>query len=84
MSAFEVNWQIVLALGTLSGLFVVAIKPLLHLNKTLVTLDLTLRKQSEALDQMRIDNNRTHEKICEQLTNHEERIGKVEYKLEKK
>lgn len=73
------EWNILVVGGTVLIVFVgLIIKPILSLNKILIMLDNSICNLGNAFADMKDDNEKSHERIFNQLTDHESRIGKIE------
>ena len=69
-----ISWQVVLALVVILGLIGVIVRPVLKLNTTLTTLDLTIKSLQEQLKSFRCDNDKDHDDIFERLDEHEDTL----------
>jgi uncharacterized membrane protein (DUF106 family) len=69
-----ISWQVVLALVVILGLIVTVVKPILKLNTTLTTLDLTIKSLQEQLKSFRGNNDKDHDEIFERLDEHEDTL----------
>lgn len=74
MEGYALNWQVVLALVVILGLIVTVVKPILKLNTTLTTLDLTIKSLQEQLKSFRGNNDKDHDEIFERLDEHEDTL----------
>jgi len=74
MEGYALNWQVVLALAVILGLIGAIVKPILKLNTTLTTLDLTIKSLQEQLKSFRGNNDKDHDEIFERLDEHEDTL----------
>lgn len=82
------KWDIVLCISTLLSTLALIIRPIIKLNTSITMLNSTLNHLSSALEELKIKNTRTHEKLWKYcftqdglLNDHEERIVELEKKL---
>lgn len=81
MNEFTINWQVLIALVFLLGILAAIVKaafsigkPIVKLNTTLTTLDLTIKSLQEQLKTFRGDNDKDHEEIFDRLDGHEDTL----------
>lgn len=74
------EWTVVVALGTIIGLFMAVGKPILDLNSTITELKTTVQEMIKDLKELRDDNSESHKEINDKLANHEGRITVLEHK----
>lgn len=74
MEQYAISWQVVLALVVIISLIGVIVKPILKLNTTLTTLDLTIKSLQQELKCFRGDNDKDHDEIFEKLDEHEDTL----------
>ena len=70
MEDYALNWQIVLVIVFLIGAVATIIKPIIDLNVTIRTLDLTLENMQKDLCKNDESNEKEHEKFSTQLDEH--------------
>lgn len=70
-----ISWTVILALGTILGLFFTVGKPIINLNSTITELITRLKRMESDLDEFKTHNHEAHKKI-------HERIDKVEDDVE--
>ena len=75
MDDATISWTVILALGTILGLFFTVGKPIINLNSTITELITRLKRMESDLDEFKTHNHETHKKI-------HERIDKVEDDVE--
>lgn len=75
MDDATISWTVILALGTILGLFFTVGKPIINLNSTITELITRLKRMESDLDEFKTHNHEAHKKI-------HERIGKVEDDVE--
>jgi hypothetical protein len=78
------EWQIlIVGGGTLLAFMGLIFKPLLTLNKTLTTLDISVNMLRQDLTDFKEGNKKSHGEIFQKLNDHEHRIEKNELQIEK-
>lgn len=84
------TWEIVVGIITLFGFLVSVITPLTKLTKIMTELTISVEGLKEAIKQMGDKNTESHRRIWEHnteqdelLENHEKRITKIEYDMDK-
>lgn len=75
MDDATISWTVILALGTILGLFFTVGKPIINLNSTITELITRLKRMESDLDDFKTHNHEAHKKI-------HERIDKVEDDVE--
>jgi hypothetical protein len=70
MEDYALNWQIVLVIVFLIGALATIIKPIIDLNVTIRTLDLTLENMQKDLCKSGTENEKEHEEFAERLDEH--------------
>lgn len=75
MDDATISWAVILALGTILGLFFTVGKPIINLNSTITELITRLKRMESDLDEFKTHNHEAHKKI-------HERIDKVEDDVE--
>lgn len=75
MDDATISWTVILALGTIVGLFFTVGKPIINLNSTITELITRLKRMESDLDEFKTHNHEAHKKI-------HERIDKVEDDVE--
>lgn len=75
MDDATISWTVILALGTILGLFFTVGKPIINLNSTITELITRLKRMESDLDEFKTHNHEAHKKI-------HERIDKVEDDVE--
>ena len=72
---YAVNWEVlIIGGGVLIGFVGVIIRPILKLNTTLTTLDLTIKSLQELIRCNKTDNDKEHDEIFEKLDEHEDAL----------
>lgn len=84
------TWEIVVGIITLFGFLVSVVTPLTKLTKIMTELTISVEGLKEAIKQMGDKNTESHKRIWEHnteqdelLENHEKRITKIEYDMDK-
>lgn len=84
------TWEIVVGIITLFGFLVSVVTPLTKLTKIMTELTISVESLKEAIKQMGDKNTESHRRIWEHnteqdelLENHEKRITKIEYDMDK-
>lgn len=84
------TWEIVVGIITLFGFLVSVITPLTKLTRIMTELTISVEGLKEAIKQMGDKNTESHKRIWEHnteqdelLENHEKRITKIEYDMDK-
>lgn len=72
------EWTIITVIVTLIGLFVTLGKPIISLNTAITKLQTSMENLIKEIDDLKTSNSRSHEKIFEQLDDHETRISVIE------
>lgn len=72
------EWTIITVIVTLTGLFLTLGKPIISLNTAITKLQTSMENLIKEIDDLKTSNSRSHEKIFEQLDNHETRISVIE------
>ena len=75
MDDATISWTVILALGTILGLFFTVGKPIINLNSTITELITRLKRMESDLDEFKTHNHEAHREI-------HERIDKVEDDVE--
>lgn len=70
MENYALNWQIVLVIVFLIGAVATIIKPIINLNVTIKTLDLTLSNMQKELCKNDKNNEKEHEEFSGRLDHH--------------
>ena len=84
------TWEIVVGIITLFGFIVSIVTPILKLTKVMTQLTISVENLREVVDQMGAQNTESHKRIWEhndeqdeKISNHEQRIFKLEYDVQK-
>jgi cell division protein FtsL len=72
------EWTIITVIVTLTGLFVTLGKPIISLNTAITKLQTSMENLIKEIDDLKVNNARSHEKIFDQLDDHETRISIIE------
>lgn len=65
MDDATISWTVILALGTIVGLFFTVGKPIINLNSTITELITRLKRMESDLDEFKTHNHEAHKKIPE-------------------
>lgn len=75
------EWDVVLVIVALVGLFTSVTKPILSLNNTVTRLTSVVRTLEENIKGLTVKNSETHEKIWHKLKSHDDRLHQCETRL---
>ncbi|MBQ8670368.1 MAG: hypothetical protein IJ508_03890 [Oscillospiraceae bacterium] len=75
------EWQVVLVLAELIGLFVLVAKPILKLNSTMVEFTTELKALSKRVDRVELSKHEAHERLWEHNDQQDERIADHETRI---
>ena len=75
------EWQVVLVLAELIGLFVLVAKPILRLNSTMVEFTTELKMLSKRVDRVELSKREAHERLWEHNDEQDERIADHETRI---
>ena len=68
------EWGVFLIAGEILGFLLLVLTPILKLNKTITTLQVTIEKQEERAKESEARNGKTHSRIFEELEDHEKEL----------
>lgn len=84
------TWEIVLGIIALFGFIVSVVTPILKLTRVMTELNISVASLKESINQINEKNSESHKRIWEhnehqdqKIDDHERRIGKIEYDIEK-
>lgn len=84
------TWEILLGIITLVGFLISIIGPVMKLTKTMAELTISVTNLREDINQINIKNSESHKQIRnnlevqdKRLDNHEKRLIKIEYDIDK-
>lgn len=77
MDDATISWTVILALGTIVGLFFTVGKPIINLNSTITELITRLKRMESDLDEFKTHNHEAHEKIHERIDTVEDDVESI-------
>lgn len=83
MDEYSISWMVVLALGTLVGLFLTVGKPIIKLNSTLTELITRMDNVETNISVFTEKNRESHRRIHERIDHVDNRVGDVEKEVER-
>lgn len=78
MDDATISWTVILALGTIVGLFFTVGKPIINLNSTITELITRLKRMESDLDEFKTHNHEAHKKIHERIDTVEDDVESIE------
>lgn len=78
MDDATISWTVILALGTILGLFFTVGKPIINLNSTITELITRLKRMESDLDEFKTHNHEAHKKIHERIDKVEDDVESIE------
>jgi predicted PurR-regulated permease PerM len=82
MDDATISWTVILALGTILGLFFTVGKPIINLNSTITELITRLKRMESDLDEFKTHNHEAHKKIHERIDKVEDDINCIKQDVE--
>lgn len=82
MNDATVSWTVVIALGTIIGLFFTVGKPIINLNSTITELITRLKRMERDLDEFKIHNHDAHKKLHERIDEVEDDVNDIRNDVE--
>lgn len=77
MDDATISWTVILALGTILGLFFTVGKPIINLNSTITELITRLKRMESDLDEFKTHNHEAHKKIHEKIDKVEDDVESI-------
>lgn len=77
MDDATISWTVILALGTILGLFFTVGKPIINLNSTITELITRLKRMESDLDEFKTYNHEAHKKIHERIDEVEDDVESI-------
>lgn len=82
MNDATVSWTVVIALGTIVGLFFTVGKPIINLNSTITELITRLKRMERDLDEFKVHNHDAHKKLHERIDEVEDDVNDIRNDVE--
>lgn len=82
MNEATVSWTVIIALGTIVGLFFTVGKPIINLNSTITELITRLKRMERDLDEFKIHNHDAHKKLHERIDEVEDDVNDIRNDVE--
>ena len=82
MNDATVSWTVVIALGTIIGLFFTVGKPIINLNSTITELITRLKRMERDLDEFKTHNHEAHRKLHERIDEVEDDVNDIRNDVE--
>lgn len=82
MNDATVSWTVVIALGTIIGLFFTVGKPIINLNSTITELITRLKRMERDLDEFKVHNHDAHRKLHERIDEVEDDVNDIRNDVE--
>lgn len=82
MNDATVSWAVVIALGTIVGLFFTVGKPIINLNSTITELITRLKRMERDLDEFKAHNHDAHKKLHERIDEVEDDVNDIRNDVE--
>ena len=83
MDEYSISWMVVIALGTLVGLFLTVGKPIIKLNSTLTELITRMENAETDIKDFSLKNHESHRRIHERIDHVDNRVDDVEKEVER-
>lgn len=82
MDDATISWTVILALGTIVGLFFTVGKPIINLNSTITELITRLKRMEHDLDAFKIHNHDAHKKLHDRIDEVEDNVNDIKQDVE--
>lgn len=82
MNEANISWTVILALGTIIGLFFTVGKPIINLNSTITELITRLKRIESDLDEFKTHNHEAHKKLHERIDEVEDDVTEIKNNVE--
>lgn len=82
MDNATISWTVILALGTIVGLFFTVGKPIINLNSTITELITRLKRMEHDLGEFKVHNHEAHKKLHDRIDEVEDDINDIKQDVE--
>lgn len=82
MNEASISWIVILALGTIIGLFFTVGKPIINLNSTITELITRLKHMEHDLDEFKVHNHEAHKKLHDRIDEVEDDVNDIKQDVE--
>lgn len=82
MNEASISWTVILALGTIIGLFFTVGKPIINLNSTITELITRLKRMEHDLDEFKVHNHEAHKKLHVRIDEVEDDVNDIKQDVE--
>nr|DAS58820.1 MAG TPA: Protein of unknown function (DUF2730) [Caudoviricetes sp.] len=82
MDEYSIFWMVVIALGTIIGLFLTVGTPIIKLNSTITELITRLKRMERDLDEFKVHNHDAHKKLHERIDEVEDDVNDIRNDVE--
>lgn len=82
MNEASISWTVILALGTIIGLFFTVGKPIINLNSTITELITRLKRMENDLDEFKVHNHEAHKKLHDRIDEVEDDVSGIKQDVE--
>ena len=82
MDNATISWTVILALGTIVGLFFTVGKPIINLNSTITELITRLKRMERDLDEFKVHNHEAHKKLHDRIDEVEDDVNCIKQDVE--
>lgn len=82
MNKASISWTVILALGTIIGLFFTVGKPIINLNSTITELITRLKRMEHDLDEFKVYNHEAHKKLHDRIDEVEDDVNNIKQDVE--
>lgn len=82
MDNATISWTVILALGTIVGLFFTVGKPIINLNSTITELITRLKRMEHDLDKFKVHNHEAHKKLHDRIDEVEDDVNGIKQDVE--
>lgn len=83
MNEYNISWTIVLALGTLVGLFLTVGRPIIKLNSILTELITRMKNAETDIKDFSLKNHESHRRIHKRIDDVDNRVDSMEKEVER-
>lgn len=82
MNEASISWIVILALGTIIGLFFTVGKPIINLNSTITELITRLKRMEHDLNEFKVHNHDAHKKLHDRIDEVEDDVNNIKQDVE--
>lgn len=82
MNEASISWTVILASGTIIGLFFTVGKPIINLNSTITELITRLKRMEHDLDEFKVHNHEAHKKLHDRIDEVEDDVNGIKQDVE--